>query len=338
MKTDSFVKLLRNRCQELFRHPEIALPEGGDQRVLQAATQLLNEGIFQRVWLFGDKEGALEKSHLVDGLESVSDRINWVDCETSEVRPALYDSLKQKYAGKLIKDQEIEQWSRSPLYQAGFLLKSNKVDVVLGGAVETPADVIRAAMRTVGLRRGFKFLSGSFLMVRGDTAYVFADSGVIIDPNVFQLADIAKGAKDAWVSILGSEPVIGFLSFSTMGSAKHPSAEKMREAAANFVAQNPESKVVGELQFDAAIDREIGVKKGIPDEIAGKCNVFIFPNLDAGNIAYKLAQRLGGFDAYGPLLQGLALPYGDLSRGASVDDIVTTSYINLLLGHRDGER
>ena len=335
MKIGSFVKHLTERCKSLAGTRKIAFPEGNDPRILEASIKLLQDEIFSHVSLFGRQDEGIKKIQSFDEYDSsFIERIDWVEPDSKNSKNETFEFLKGKYAGKLIKVEEIESWARSPLYQAGNMLRTGGVDVALAGVNETTADVIRASMRTVGLQDGFKFLSGSFLMARGDTVYLYSDSGVIIDPNIFQLNDIARGSLQTWQRVVGTDPRIAFLSFSTLGSAKHPSAEKMGKAAENFAKAYPTVKSVGEIQFDAAIDQTVGVKKGMSEDLAGKCNVFLFPNLDAGNIAYKITQRLGGFSAFGPILQGLAMPFGDLSRGASADDIYTTACINLLLANR----
>lgn len=332
MSENQFVNILTQRCRDKFARPTLALPEGDDARIVEAAVRLLDDGVFAKVVLFGDPGTVMPAvNRACAGRSEVCSAVQVID--PMNYHDHALSFLQQRYQGKPIVADELVHWAQSPLYQAGVALAESTVDVVVAGAVATTADVIRAAVRTVGMHPEIKFLSGSFFMARDDESYLFSDCGVLIEPNLYQLLDIARGSVRTWQVVKDESPVVGFLSFSTMGSASHPSAEKMQKAANMFAQAYPEVACVGEVQFDAAIDRSIGLKKGIDENLAGRCNIFIFPNLDAGNIAYKITQRLGRFHAFGPLLQGLQRGYGDLSRGASVNDIVNICYINLLLTH-----
>jgi phosphate acetyltransferase len=228
----------------------------------------------------------------------------------------------------------LKKLAESPLIQAGNLLYEDHADCVVAGCVATTADVIRAAISTVGLAPGIRTVSGSFLMDRSDVnveeTFVFADCGVVIDPSTEQLVDIAKSSADTLQKLTHKAPVVAFLSFSTKQSADHPAADKVRSAARLFQQKYPTIESDGELQFDSAIIPAVGAKKAPGSRVPGRANCFIFPNLDAGNIAYKITQRLAGFGAYGPILQGLSKPYSDLSRGASPEDIAISAIINIL--------
>ncbi len=309
-----FVAQIQERCRGL--RGRIGLPESLDERTLRAADALLSAGVIERVALFAEAKTvfAAASRHGLD-LQRHEARIDFHAATTGEV-----------------------------LLAAGEALAQSKVDAVVAGAVHTTADVIRAVLSTVGLAPGCRTVSGAFLLhrqhprTRVAEVLLFADAGVVIEPSVRQLLDIATSSVETWRCLMGADvaPVVAFLSFSTAGSAHHDSATKMATAAREFKAKFPEVAADGEMQFDAAYDADVGARKVPGSKVAGRANCFIFPNLDAGNIGYKMAQRLGGFAAYGPILQGAALPYSDLSRGATTDDIVMSAYINLLRAKNPG--
>jgi phosphate acetyltransferase len=229
--------------------------------------------------------------------------------------------------------------TRAALAHAAELLAAGQVDAVLGGNTATTADVIRAGIAGVGLAPGVRTVSGAFVMNKpGERVYLYADCGVVIAPTVKQLVDIAVESVRTWKLVMPDEqPVLAFLSYSTKGSAQHESAVKMAEAAQIFAAQHAEALGAvsdGELQFDAAFDPVIGSRKAPGSLVPGRANCFVFPDLGAGNIAYKITQRLGGYEAYGPILQGLSKPFSDLSRGSTVEDVLASAYVNLLRARR----
>ena len=209
------------------------------------------------------------------------------------------------------------------------MVSSGKADASVAGAVNTSAQVARAALRYIGLKRGVKLLSSSFFMISPDQrkAYTFADCGVVPDPNPEQLAGIAIESAESHKLLSGERPKIAFLSFSTKGSAAHAKVKKVTEALEIARRIRPDLEMDGEFQFDAAVDIEIGKRKAPESGVAGEANVLIFPDLDSGNIAYKMAERLGRFTALGPLLQGLKAPMHDLSRGCTSKDIVKVAAI-----------
>lgn len=222
--------------------------------------------------------------------------------------------------------------STARLADAAAAISRGDLDAVLAGNQSTTADVIRAGISGVGLAAGVRTVSGAFIMnrVASNEVLLYADCGVVIAPTVKQLVDIASESVKTWRLVMpATPPVVAFLSFSTKGSASHEAAEKIAEAHRAFKERCPDVASDGELQFDAAVDAEIGRKKAPGSPAAGRANCFIFPDLGAGNIAYKITQRLGGFEAYGPVLQGLSRPFSDLSRGATVADILASAYINL---------
>lgn len=302
----NFVNQIKERCK---KNPQpISFVEGDDARILTVSANLLNEGTVSQV-LFPQSKSQIEKTASAANLDL----------------SALWDKIECRS-------------SADPLVDAAQWLYDGQVAAVLAGVKYTTAQVIRAGISGVGLAPKVRTVSGSFIMNRPDpaTLCLFADSGVVIEPTVKQVIDIAQESVLTLRKLVPHmEPKVGFISFSTKGSANHAAAEKMSIATEGFRERMPEVKCDGELQFDAAIDAKIGQAKAPGSPVAGEVNTFIFANLDAGNIAYKLAQRWGGFEAYGPILQGLAKPFSDLSRGATVADITASAYINLIRGQSD---
>jgi len=321
------LKQIRERAKSNKRC--IVFPEGTEPRTLLAAKKITEDGMAD-VILLGDKSQIAKaaRENSVD-LDSV-DAINPESSEQLDRFVAEFVKLRKK---KGISLREAQQTMMNPLYFGAMLVRKGIADASVAGAVNTTGDVIRAALQVIGLKKGIKSLSSCFLMVipeyRGEKnkVFLYADCGVIPIPDSQQLADIATATAGTFQSLFNSEPNVAFLSFSTKGSARHVDVDKVIEAVKIFRKKHPELKADGELQVDAAIVPEIAVRKTPHSEVAGKANILIFPDLDAGNIAYKLTERLANARAVGPILQGLAKPATDLSRGCSVDDIVDAAAI-----------
>lgn len=296
------------RFEELCRSKQkrIALPEGEDPRVIQAAQKLGLGNLASKIVLLGRKD--------------------MIETQLSQLKIDLKSHLPMI--------EMSDPGTNNPLTLAGEMLTRGDVDAVLAGAVYTTADVVRAAISTVGLAPGNRTVSGSFVMhTATDPGYplIFADAGVVIEPTARQLQDIATETVRTWKKLFPEKPPqVAFLSFSTHGSAQHPSAEKMRNAAIEFREKNPTILCDGELQFDAAWITDIRKKKAPNSPLTARANCFIFPNLDAANICYKVTERLARYEAIGPILQGLAKPFSDLSRGADVAAIVASACVAML--------
>jgi phosphate acetyltransferase len=320
------MELLEQIKMNAKRHDKmIVLPEGTEERTLKAADAVLAEGL-ARITLIGDPA---EIKAMADsfGLKNIvkAQIINPHDHPKMEeyierlVELRRSKGLTYDEASKLIKD---------PLYLGVMMIKSGDADGEVAGARNTTGDVLRPAFQIVKTAPGISVVSGAFIMILKDKEFgadgiiVFADGAVHPDPTDKELAEIAVATARTTKTIVGVEPKVALLSFSTMGSAKHPLVDKVVSATKMAKEMAPEFMFEGELQADAALIEAIGQKKAPGSSIAGKANVLVFPNLECGNIAYKLVERLAHAQAIGPVLQGMAAPINDLSRGCSVSDII----------------
>jgi phosphate acetyltransferase len=315
----SFIDVIKERAKK--EKKTIVLPESYERRTVEATAKILEEGI-ANVILIGEKEKIVEVAEGLDieGATFVnpSDFSEMTDYIETLVKLREKKGMTVEQATKLLQD---------PLYLGVMMVKKEMADGMVAGAVNATANVLRPSLQILKTAPNTKLVSAFFIMVVPDCEYgangtfIFSDAGLVQNPNPEELAAIANSSAKSFEVLVGEEPVVGMLSHSTIGSAKHPDVDKVIEATKLLKEMNPGLKAGGEFQADAAIVPSVGASKAPGNEAAGKANVLVFPDLDAGNIGYKLVQRLAKAEAYGPVTQGIARPVNDLSRGCTADDI-----------------
>jgi phosphate acetyltransferase len=318
---------LLNRIKENAKNnsKKIVLPESTEERTLQAADIIIEENIAQIILTGNPDEIKKEAARL--NLKNI-DKATIIDPANHAKKDEYIDLMVELRKNKGLKREDAAKLIENPLYLATIMIKNGDADGEVAGAENATGDVLRPAFQYVKTKPGFSVVSGAFLMILKDKQFgddglmVFADCAVHPNPTDRELAEIAVATGETTRAIAGIEPRIAMLSFSTKGSASHEMVDKVVSATKIAKEMDPSLKIDGELQADAAIVEAIGQKKAPGSEIAGKANVLVFPTLETGNIAYKLVQRLAGAEAVGPVLQGMAAPINDLSRGCSVSDIV----------------
>jgi phosphate acetyltransferase len=319
---------LRQRAAASPRKKLIILPEYADPRVLWAARKVIDSNIAD-VGIPGKTEDILESAdkHEVD-LKGVT----IIDPRDAHISDIAAKKLVERRKGKedLTLIEARKRVSANALDFSNLLVSSDEADGVVAGSLATSAAVARSAIQCMGLGKNNKTASSFFIMSRDDKWKILADCGFIVEPTIEQLACIAGTTARSTRALLGVNPMVAMLSFSTRGSASHPNVEKMRQATLRAKSEYPEFTIDGEIQGDAALVPEICAKKAPDSPLGGRANVLIFPDLQAGNIAYKLLERLGGWEAVGPIMQGFSRPTNDLSRGCTDEDIVSTVAITVL--------
>lgn len=314
------------RTSAASRRRRIVLPDALDERTLRAARICTDQRLAETV-LIGEDAAIRSLAHNTSiSLHGIAIEDPSRSPHLSSFATTYFDLRKSK---GLSEDEALATIKR-PLFFGAMMVRLGMAHGSVAGSLSTTGDVLRAGLQIIGLADGISVASSFFLMVFPDKTYSFADGAVVPDPSADQLADIAISTATNHKSLTGEKPLVAMLSFSTKGSAEHPMVDKVRQATEMIRRKRSDLVIDGELQLDAAIVPSVGARKAPGSPVAGHANVLIFPNLDSGNIGYKLAQRLAGAEALGPIVQGLRRPAFDLSRGASVDDIVTVISINAM--------
>ena len=309
----------------------IAFPESLEERTLKAVKMFIDQKVLKPV-LVGNKQDILAELNKYSINES---DIQIVDTEDDNLNYAEQYCELRKHKGMTL--EKAKKIIKNPIFLSAFLVKNNVVDGYVCGAVTSTGDTYKPALHIIKTKPGIKTAATYFIMIHSDKSFgdegvmIFADCALMPDPNSEQLADIAISVSDSAARLLGMDPKVALLSFSTMGSATHPDVSKVVKTLELVKERRPDIEIDGPLQFDAALLESVGKKKCPDSKIAGKANIFIFPDLNSGNIGYKIAQRLGGASAIGPVTVGLNGSVNDLSRGCSVEDVFHVGVITALL-------
>ena len=323
---ENLIDDIKTKARQLKKH--IVLPDAMDDRAIQAARIIVDEKI-AIISLLGNEEAIRSKAQQLGvSIENIG-VVNPEKSEKLNEFGQIYFNLRKP---KGMKQEQAQATMKQPLFFGAMMVREGMADGSVAGSLSTTGDVLRAGIQIVGIPDGITVVSSFFLMIFPKTIYSFADCAVVPDPNSEQLADIAISTAENHRKLTGEEPRVALLSFSTKGSASHALVEKVQKATLLVKQKKANLIVDGELQLDAAIVPSVGSKKAPGSPVAGTANVLIFPDLNAGNIGYKLTQRLAGAEAVGPIIQGLKKPCYDLSRGCCVNDIVSVVAINSVAG------
>ncbi|WP_036730284.1 phosphate acetyltransferase [Peptoniphilus mikwangii] len=315
----ALIENLKIRVSE--KMPVIVFPEGEDERILKAAKKLNEDKVLKPILLGNRSE--VEESADKNGIDL--SKLEFIDPSEYKEIDMLVEKLVERRKGKLDEDGA-RKLLMDPNYFGTMLVYTGYAHGMVSGAVHTTGETVRPALQIIKTRPGFSRTSGSFIMLRDEEMYLMADCAINIELDEDGLAEVAVLSEET-AKKFGMDPKVAMLSFSTKGSASHDLVTKVANATEKAKKLNPDMAIDGELQFDAAFVPEVGTKKAPNSNVAGYANVFIFPSLEAGNIGYKIAQRFGGFEAIGPILQGLNAPVNDLSRGCNADEVYSLAII-----------